>query len=124
MKTLDSWQSNFRWTAKAVADLHAAIRVAGFEGKPLLQANVPEVAALFRKSPSGKGCNEQGGARVLPAFVLIPVPFSPSLFISLSGRLGCSAPLQLTLHTLSLHLVIALLSLSLPFAPVQLWRTR
>ena len=70
MRTLDSWQSNFRWTAKAVADLHAAIRVPGFEGKPLLQANVPEVAALFLKSPSGKGCNEKGTAGVpcLPSF--------------------------------------------------------
>ena len=52
------------------ADLHAAIRVAGFEGKPLLQANVLEVAALFLKSPSGKGCNEKGTAGVpcLPSF--------------------------------------------------------
>ena len=80
----------FIWTAKAVADLHAAIRVAGLEGKPLLQANVPEVAALFLKSPSGKGCNEIGGARVLPAFVLIPVPFSPSLALS---SVALTAPL-------------------------------
>ena len=70
---MDSWQSTstrFRWKTQQVADLHAAIRDAGFEGKPLEQANVPEVAALFLESPSGKGLTEKSTAGVpcLPSF--------------------------------------------------------
>ena len=125
MRKLDSWQRTmaecFIWTAQAVADLHAAIRDAGFEGKPLVLANVPEVAALFLKSPVAEGCNERGGARVLPAFVLIPVPFSPSLAL-LSVAL-IAPPMPQTHAARFFSATIPLLLLSLPFAPVQLWST-
>ena len=73
----------FIWTPEAEAALDAAILAAGFgDGEPLVRANLKKVAALFLKSPSGKGCTEKGGAGVLPALVLIPVPFSPSLALS------------------------------------------
>ena len=71
MRKLPAWKdSSFRWTPEAVADLHAAIRVAGFEGKPLLEANVPEVAALFLKSPVAEGLTEKCtvGVPCLPSF--------------------------------------------------------
>ena len=74
LRTLDSWQRTtaefFIWTPEALEALHAAIRDAGFEGKPLVQANVPEVATFFLKSPSGKGRTEKSTAGVpcLPSF--------------------------------------------------------
>ena len=63
--------SRSRWTAKEDADLHAAIRDAGFEGKPLVHANVKIVTTFFFKSPSGSSRrSEKGGAGVpcLPSF--------------------------------------------------------
>ena len=70
MRTLDSWQSNFRWTAKAVADLHAAIRVPGFEGQPLVQKHVKIVTTFFHESSGSSRHSEKGGAGVpcLPSF--------------------------------------------------------
>ena len=60
----------FIWTAKAVADLHAAIRVAGLEGQPLVSKDVKMVFTIFLKSTSGKGVTQRGGAGVpcLPSF--------------------------------------------------------
>ena len=119
--------SHSRWTDKEDADLHAAIRDAGLEGQPLVQKHVKIVTTFFHESPSGSSSHsEKGGAGVpcLPSFLFLCPSLRLFFSLSLYGCLGCSTPLQLTLHTLSLHLVMALLSLSLPFASVQLWRGR
>jgi len=122
MRLLDSWQNTiaprFHWTAEAVTDLHAAIRDAGFEDKPLVQANVKNATTFFFKSPSGKGVTKKSGAGVpcLPSFLFL----CPSLRLFLSLSLVALVAPPRSNSRLTLSLSLSCNRTSFAFSPLRL----